>query len=93
MRITFQGNSTPGELMSEINDLLIDLAELGVDELERINLYLDLRVHGEPVQIRTRSGSKVDILTVQKRTTRSYARNDASGSYSAARARKRGSSR
>jgi hypothetical protein len=90
MRIKFEGRSTPAELVSEISDLLIDLAKVGVDELDGINLYLNLRAQGEPAEIRKRGGGgRINILSIRGRAVRSYAENDADAPYSSGRVTRR----
>ena len=77
MRIKIRVSSlNPSQLVSDISDVLIELAELGVDELDRVNLYLQLRSDGEEAELRTLTGGRVDILTVEGGTVRDYAEND-----------------
>ena len=89
MRISFRGRSTPDGLVSEISEVLVDLAHMGVDQLEAVNLYVTLRANGQPVELRTHSGGKVDILAVQGRTVTSYAQHDPGAPRTAPRGRRR----
>lgn len=88
MRIMIQGFCTPTKLVSEFSDLLIDLAEMGVDELDGVNLYLRLRADNQIVELRTPIGGKIDVLVVGGPTVRGYAQDDpaAPGSFARPRA-------
>lgn len=84
MRITFRGHFTPVDVAHEIAALFKELSEMGVDQLDMINVYFNPRANGAPVELRDHDGSTIDVLTVRGRTVRGYAKDDPEAPPSAA---------
>lgn len=73
MRLRFSDTLPVEDLRRQVDDLVAELVNFGVDEMASVNIYFQPRRDGRPLVVRAADGTEVAILEVGKRRTSAYA--------------------